>query len=397
MREFIDRPQQLRNRTIGIIDEVLFFVFVVFFYILFQRDLIAVMQETWSHGQTTNNPLITSLIAIVLLLVVQRIVRAISGLRGRWEALTWLPSFMLLSLSTDVSLPAFSYHLLPWGIIAVAVIGVLLLAVFFSNVTRSDKKTPLSSLLIPNLAIFALSAVLCMEFTNHDAALHQELAAFRYARQGDVTAVTNVGRRSLETTPMLTALRNVALAHEGRLGDELFTYPQPYGSDGLCVNRYSRPDTHFGSQTFYEFLGDEPYGGEASADFCERLYRQDDAPVHRDLYAASLLLDGRLREFVAAFPPSRYVELNDEGGAQTDFSSLPIHYREAWVLARSLYSREPALENYHDAEMQAQFDDFRSRYESAHTDTKIILNELYLTYGKTYWHYFYQTFQNKLR
>ena len=100
MREFIDRPQQLRNRTIGIIDEVLFFVFVVFFYILFQRDLIAVMQETWSHGQTTNNPLITSLIAIVLLLVVQRIVRAISGLRGRWEALTWLPSFMLLSLST---------------------------------------------------------------------------------------------------------------------------------------------------------------------------------------------------------------------------------------------------------------------------------------------------------
>lgn len=384
MKEYIDRPQAQRNRIIAIINEVLFALFVFFFYIIFQRDLIALMQETWSHGQTSNNPVVTALVVLVVLLLVQRAVRAITRLHGRWDAFTWVPSFMLLSLSTSVQLPSLSFRLRSWTIVGAVVIAVLYAVVFISHAFHSDKKTPLANLLCPNLVVIVLSALVCMEMTNHDAALHQELAAFRHADRGETERVADVGRRSLETTPMLTALRNVALVQTDRAGDELFRYPQPLRSDGLGVEHFLRQDTRFGSDAFYSFLGEEPYGGESAAVFCERIYRQDDTPFHRNLYIASLLLDCRLSDFASEFPPSQML------AESVHVDSLPRHYREAWVLASYLYRDKDMLVDYDDPEMQSLFNEFRSSLNSSHRTVHETLNELFLTYGKTYWYYYYR-------
>lgn len=385
MKEFIDRPQQQRNRVITIILTALFLMFVAFFYIGFQKDFIALMQETWSRGQTTNSAFVTTVIAAVVLILLQRAMRSIFEFRGRWEAVSYIPSFALLALTTAVDFHTMRYNLRPWIVVAIVVVLIFVLVVFLSRLSRSDKKTPLVSLLWPNLVVFVTSAVVCMMLTNHNAAAHQELAAYHYASRDKAEAVSSVARRSLETTPALTALRNVALAKQGLVGDQLFTYPQPYASKGLGVNRYTRVNTHYGANVFYEFFGEEPYGGETPDAFCARLYRQEDTPFHRDLYIASLLLDGKLKEFVQTFPPQAFIA-PDASAAER--AALPRHYREAWLLAANM-PKGANLCDYRDDELQPLLDDFKARYAASHTDVETTMAELYLDYGQTFWHYYF--------
>ena len=365
--------QDKRNRPIAVILTALFVVFTFLFYVFFQRDLIALMQETWSRGQTINNPLVTAMIAALVLFLSQRLVKGFTRFAGRWEAFTWLPSYLLLGFSTSVDSHTMHYDLVPWAAVLGGCLLVLLVVGWLRRFWPPDKRASFLSLLLPGIVVTIISMVICMVLTNHDAALHQELAAWRYAARGDAGRVAAVGRRSLETTPSLTALRNVALAHEGRIGDELFTYPQPYGVDGLDVSRYTRQNTQFGAKVFYDFLGHEPYGGENASAFFARLYRQDDSPLHRDLYAASLLLEGRLADFVQAFPPP--------SSSLTSVLS-PRHWREAWLLCRDLTS-------YEDEELQPLLDDFLTTLRTSHTNRQATLNALYLTYGQTYWYYYY--------
>ncbi|MCR5140611.1 MAG: DUF6057 family protein [Bacteroidaceae bacterium] len=372
-----DRLQQKRNNAIATILSILFLLFTAFYVIFFQCDLFALMQETWAHGQTTNNPYVTAVIVGLLLFLLHLGVKRITQLSGRWEAFTWLPSYLLLGLLTDVDSRTLHYDLIPWAAIMGGCLLVVLLACWLRSVWPSDLRTPVVSLLVPGLVVSVVSMVLCLTFTNHDAALHQELAAYRHASHDDAARVAAVGRRSQETTPALTALRNIALAREGRVGDELFCYPQPYGSDGLGVNPFTRQNTRFGASTFYAFLGAEPYGGEAPAAFVERLYRQDDTPLHRNLYAASLLLDGKLNDFVRNYPPTA--------------SGAPRHFREAWLLCRALRpSGSPLPPDYRDAELQPKLDDFLDTLRRSPRDRQETLNALSLTYGQTYWFYYAQ-------
>ena len=345
-----DRLQQKRINAIATILSILFLLFTAFYVIFFQCDLFALMQETWAHGQTTNNPYVTAVIVGLLLFLLHLGVKRITQLSGRWEAFTWLPSYLLLGLLTDVDSRTLHYDLIPWAAIMGGCLLVVLLACWLRSVWPSDLRTPVVSLLVPGLVVSVISMVLCLTFTNHDAALHQELAAYRHASHDDATRVAAVGRRSQETTPALTALRNVALAREGRVGDELFCYPQPYGSDGLGVNPFTRQNTRFGASTFYTFLGAEPYGGEAPAAFVERLYRQDDTA-----------------------------------------SGAPLHFREAWLLCRALRpSGSPLPPDYRDAELQPKLDDFLDTLRRSPRDRKETLNALFLTYGQTYWFYYAQ-------
>lgn len=208
--------QDKRNRPIAVILTALFVVFTFLFYVFFQRDLIALMQETWSRGQTINNPLVTAMIAALVLFLSQRLVKGFTRFAGRWEAFTWLPSYLLLGFSTSVDSHTMHYDLVPWAAVLGGCLLVLLVVGWLRRFWPPDKRASFLSLLLPGIVVTIISMVICMVLTNHDAALHQELAAWRYAARGDAGRVAAVGRRSLETTPSLTALRNVALAHEGR-------------------------------------------------------------------------------------------------------------------------------------------------------------------------------------
>lgn len=376
MREHIDRAQHERNQAVRVIMAALFALFVFLYVILFQNDLIAVMQETWSRGATHNNPVITAIIVAALLLLMQTGLRALFDIYGRWEAFSYLPSFMLLSFFTDVDSRTFHYHSPgKWIFIMLFAFALVAVVPFMGRLLRQDRKTLLPSLLWTNFAVFTVSALLCVAFTNHNAPLHMELAAFRYADRDRVERVANVGRRSLETTPSLTALRNIALCREGRAGDELFTLTQPYGVEGLMAGRYMRRDTNYGAEVFSRFVGAEPYGGEGGMDFCSRLHRTDDTSFHRDLYIAALLLDRRIEDFTREFPPHLMGD-----------SLAPRHYREAWLLTRRL-APDTGID-YHDTELEPLLDAFLAIADEPDATPVVTANRRLLAFGKTYWHYY---------
>lgn len=377
MREHFDRTQQKRNNAVRIIMAVLFALFVFLYIILFQNDLIAVMQETWSQGATHNNPIITAVIVTTLLLLLQTGLRNLFGIRGRWEAYSYLPSFMLLSLFTDVDTRTFHYHAQgKWILILLLAFVLAAVVPLMGRLLRQDHKTSFANLLWSNLAVYAISAVLCMTFTNHNAPFHMELAAYRYADKGCADRVARIGRRSHETTLSLTALRNVALCREGRAGDELFTLPQPWGVEGLMAGRYTRYGTRYGAEVWNRFVGARPYGGEGVLDFCTRLYRNDDNSFYRNLYMAALLLDCRITEFSREFPPH---VMGD--------TLAPRHYREAWILTRHLFP--DAGIDYQDPELEPLLNAFFALTLKSDVTPVVTANRCRLTFGNTYWNYYY--------
>ncbi|MBR5963836.1 MAG: hypothetical protein IK000_06795 [Bacteroidaceae bacterium] len=377
MKVYVDNLQLQRFKVIRILCDFLFVLFVFFFILLFQRDLIAMVQEAWSHGQTKNNALVTAIVISALLLVVKKLVSMVFRLRGMWEMVSFLPSFMLLSFATDVNIRTMSYSLGKWIWIGIATLGVVLFVAWLDSGARQKTKMPMANMLWPNFLIYALSAVLCVAFTNHNAAEHMELAAFRYANAGRYEKVARVGERSLETTPALTALRNVACVRNGDSGNKLFAYPQPYGANGLLVNRFINQTEAYGAPVFYKMTGTEAYGGETAMAYCSRLYKQNDNAFSRDLYIASLLLDRRIETFAREFPPQ---VLGD--------TLAPVHYREAWLLYYDLY---PNTEyTYHDAELEPAFAEYKSIMNNRRLQPVANSNTRYLRFGKTYWHYYYK-------
>ena len=376
MREYIDKLQLQRFKFIRILCDVLFVLFVFFYILLFQRDLIALVQEAWSHGQTSNNPFVTSVVVAVVLLLLKKLVAWLFGLRGMWEMVSFLPSFMLLSFATDVNIRTMHYPSGKWMTIAGITLGVVFLVSWLDSGSRQKTKMPMPNMLWPNFLFFALFSVLCVALTNHNAAEHMELAAFRHAGSGDYAKVARVGERSLETTPALTALRNVACARTGEAGEKLFAYPQPYGVDGLLVNRFINQTETYGAPAFYRMAGAEAYGGETAKAFCQRLYQQSDDPFCRDLYIASLLLERRVDAFTREFPPQ----------AMGD-TLAPRHYREAWLVYYDLYPDENYT--YHDAELEPAYAEYKAIMNNRRLQPVSNRNTRFLRFGKTFWHYFY--------
>ena len=376
MKENIDKLQLERFRFIRILCDVLFVLFVFFFVLLFQRDLIAMVQEAWSHGQTKNNPFVTAIVVSALLLLLKKLVSWLFGLRGMWEMVSFLPSFMLLSFATDVNIRTMRYPSGKWIWIGIVTLGVVLFVAWLESGARQKTKMQLPNMLWPNFLFYALFSVLCVAFTNHNAAEHMELAAFRHANLGRYEEVVHVGERSLETTPALTALRNVALVRTGGAGEKLFSYPQPYGVEGLLVNRFINQTDAYGASVFYRMAGTEAYGGETAKAYCQRLYQQNDDSFSRDMYIASLLLDRRVDAFAREFPPQA---LGD--------TLAPIHYREAWILYYDLYPDENYT--YHDSELEPLYAEYKSIMSNRRLEPVANRNTRFLRFGKTYWHYFY--------
>lgn len=354
---------------------LLFVLFCCLYLLLFQRDVMCLVQDVLSHGQTAYRPLVTTTLVTVLLVLLQRGVRALLDFSGRWEAVAYLPSCLLLALMADIDVTTLSYSLDKWLWIGIAAVAVLLFLAWLHHLLWQGKPVNRAAFMWPNLLTFSLLFLLTMQLTNHDAAAHQELAAWRHAAAEDYDAVLEVGERSLETTQPLTALRLLALARTGTVGDRLFRYPQPYGADALVLSPYRRQSPLFGSNTYYRLLDDEPYGGEGGLAFSRRLYTRDDTPFTRDLFIASLLLDDRLDEFCQLFPPA---VLGD--------TLAPVHYREAWLLEAHL---NPDF-LYSDPQLQPTLDAFLAVLHNDSLPPVVNRNTRFRYYGKTYYDYYYR-------
>lgn len=365
------------DKSISVLCAVLFAIFSFVYIYVFQGELLALMQDHLSGGVTQSNTFLTAFLLTLLLGALQWLINRYSKLHGRWEALSYIPSCILLALVTDVNDGTMLYSASKWlwsvPLCIILYIGVVWLNRMMSGVRKRD----FFGVLWPNLLAFTLLFVFTAHASNHAPAPHMELAAWHYMHDSKYDKVLEVGRKSDDYNAELTALRNLAMAKTGQLGECLFHYPQPYGADGLVYNRHSKQSNAYGASEFYRHLsGNIPYGGENGRAYAHRMAMKNDSAVYRDLYLAALLLDKDLDAFVK------------ETGAFAKADTLhPTHYQEAWMLYNEQHPDSPVAFAA-DSAMVARFAAYRE-LQSEHEGNAIVAENLCRRkFGNTYWCYY---------
>ena len=373
------KRKQKYDTPLRIICAVLFATFSFLYIYLFQGELLALVQDHLSQGKTTNNTLITASLITLLLIALQYFLNRMSKLHGRYEALSYLPSCAILALLTKVD-NTLSYSWGLWVVAIVVVAVVYLLAVWINRNTLQPRDTAFLKQLTPNLGAMVVLFVLTGWYGNNHPAEKMELAAWKHTHSGKYDEVLSVGQKSDDCNARLTALRNLALAKTGQLGDRLFAHPQPYGSDGLLMNRYNVQTSEYGAKEFYDILGSTPYGGEKAAAFYKRMMQKSDFVYYRDLYAAALLLDKNLEDFTALTV--------DRTQSAESLSNAPAHCQEAWMIYNEQHPFSSIAFTPDSAVVAQRYQEYLALHE-AHADNPVVTQNLCKRkFGKTYWYYY---------
>ena len=366
------------DKTMSIICAILFATFSFIYIYTFQGELLALMQDYLSKGATTSNSFWAATIITILLCLMQYGINRISKLHGRWEAVSYIPSCVLLALITDVNDGTMLYTASEWlwGIPLTILLYIGL--VWINRMHREVKRSSFVTFLWPNLLSFSLFFVLTAQISNHAPAPHMELAAWKYLHDDRYEDLLKVGKRSDDYNKELTALRNLAMFKTGSLSERMFQYPQHFGANGLIFKKNGKESISYGANEFYTRLGAEPYEGESGRSFAQRIASESDSIGidFSELYLAALLLDKDLDTFA-----KETAEI-----AKSD-NTLPTHYQEAWMLYNELHP-EATLSFAADSAIVKRFAAYRE-LQKEHTDNDIVASNLAKRkFGDTYWCYF---------
>lgn len=363
-----------QNIPIRIICALLFCTFSFLYIYVLHGERLALMQDYLAKGMTTNNTLITASIITLLLLALQWLLNRVGSLHGKYEAISYLPSCVLLALVTKLD-SSLAYSWSQWLIAMGLVVLLYVLFVWLERNSLQPRGAGFLFLLTPNLGMLALLFVFTGTYSNDVPVEQMELTAWKYTHSRQYDKVLKVGERSMECSIELAALRNLALVKTGQLGEKLFAYPQPYGSAGLMMNRYNLQTTSYGAKEFYELLDAQPYGGESATAFYKRMAMKNDADIYRALYKSALLLDKDLETFAMQ-------TISD--GALT---GVPVYYQEAWIIYNEQHPFT-SIPFEPDEDVARRYEEYLALRE-ANVDNSVVMQNLCRRkFGKTYWYYY---------
>jgi len=356
----------------------LLFMLFSFCYLFFlQGEILAEAQFVYSKGVTSYDILIGAIIITVILQIVQWIVSMLSRLPSRAHALSYLPSMLLLAMLTDVNEEAiehFSFGAWVW-VTPCILVAYILLVIFVKKVDHDNSvdSRGIKSQIYPNFVILFLLILCVGAIPQTTDVYHYELKTERLILAKDYEGAAAVGKKSLRATARLTQLRMYALSKQDLLAENLFDYPQYYGSKGLLDIADTSSLERFTTQDICFHLGAFCGKSIQTADRYYRLMLGDSICNQHtaDYYLCSLLLDKKLPEFLRQLP--RYYDLSDS----IAYDSLPRTYREALL----------QMGKKTDFDTEARFRDYNELKASLKNETERI-NRTHREFGNTYWWYY---------
>lgn len=81
---------------------VIFLVFCFIYLFYYQTDILAAGQHIASGGKTQYEPIVETALILVALKLLQNGIQAVVRLKGKFFALTYFPSFLILAMITDL-------------------------------------------------------------------------------------------------------------------------------------------------------------------------------------------------------------------------------------------------------------------------------------------------------
>ncbi len=362
---------------------LLFVTFSLVYLYHFQADLLAAMQQTFSHGQTHYDRSVGTVLIAVVLLLVQIGVDKLCRKSGVAFALTFFPSAVLLATLTAASPDGNG-----WFSFGGWVVGMPIALLVFWGAVWLCYKTDLSAYLsdcmgnvrrrlwVNVLIMSALASFVGIAGNGNKithARVHIEYSLARNDCEEAISTLKSLGKPD----SCLTMLAAYTLSKDNQLGDRLFEFPLTGGASVLLPNGKNVSFVVLPENKMYDYLGGRFVQKMSAMRYLQLLQRYNMlSRAGEDYLLCAYLLDKRLDDF--AKNVEAYYTIND---------SLPRHYREALVLYNHLRSAPTLL--YSNNVMNADFQDYQKMNDTIKNKNvrECMLSE---TFGNTYW-YYYQT------
>lgn len=362
-----------------------FLLFTFFYLYFFQADMLAMMQHVLSGGKTQYNRIVGAVLITSILFLVQIGVRRATSLSGVFHALTYFPSFVLLTLLTgiDCDFPTTkSFGLWLWLSPVLLLLFVGVVWVLRKNGLTGGENffhNSLPKVLWVNASLLVLQFLMVCGGGNTDEVFHYRLRVEQLLVDGDYEQALTVGEKSLNTDESLTMLRVFALSRAKKLGERLFEYPVAGGSNALLPDGKEAKCMLLPADNIFKNLGIRRKGNMDAMTYLLYLDRNGLAMKSvADYVLCGCLLDKDLDSFVRMV--MRKYNITSP--------SLPKYYKEALTLYTHIKST-PAIV-YHNEVLDADYADFQA-LERQHKDSAERASYVRDTYGDTYWfYYFYQ-------
>ena len=357
---------------------LLFSIFSIAYLSFFQQNVVEALHYSLAQGKTVYAPWISAVLITVVLLILRWAINALIGLKGPIKTLSYFPSCLLLGVLTDVGHGV--YHgegissvwswLLPLLLFLYVGIGWIL-----SRITRVWTNINVEIVVNSNLLILLLLCFMTVSIGNSNVHFHHELQMEEALRKQEYEEARKIGKRSMDPSRNLTALRAYSMSREGTMGEYLFSYPQLYGAAGLLIGHSDHEALRMNADSLYVYLGAKPFLGESAMKFFQRICQEESGNYTTlDYYLSALLLEKKLDQFATSFEELYRVK-----------DSIPRYYRQALFLHQKM---NPVMGNeIVDEIMQSQWE----AYEKMKKELSGTVGEGNLMrrkYGDTYWWYY---------
>ena len=367
-------------RTVRAIVFLLFVAIYVFFY---QEDTLALTQHILSGGATIYSRVIGGIIITIVLALLHFTTAKVMRTKPLCiYALSCFPSLYILAMLTDFDT---SQPLSPWrwwAILMPLAAAVWWGVVYFlgellryrcSDIRHEEGY--LARTLGCNIFILAAMMIGVGLLSNSNDITHYRLRMERLLMHGEYAKALEVGKASDKTDASLTMLRVFALAHEGRLGDELFKYPVRGTSASIVPELSDGKILMLSPDSVYRMLGAIPRHGQTTKNYLKAIVKSGQATKAAIEYQlCGMLIDKDLDGFVNLLMKTHKID-----------DTLPLHYREALILYTHRRSSPKVV--YRNTVMDTDYDDMhRLEAETKSPGERRI--QIYKQFSGTYWEYF---------
>ena len=367
-------------RTVCAIVFLLFVAIYVFFY---QEDTLALTQHILSGGATIYSRVIGGIIITIVLALLHFTTAKVMRTKPLCiYALSCFPSLYILAMLTDFDT---SQPLSPWrwwAILMPLAAAVWWGVVYFlgellryrcSDIRHEEGY--LARTLGCNIFILAAMMIGVGLLSNSNDITHYRLRMERLLMHGEYAKALEVGKASDKTDASLTMLRVFALAHEGRLGDELFKYPVRGTSASIVPELSEGKMLMLSPDSVYRMLGAIPRHGQTTKNYLKAIVKSGQATKAAIEYQlCGMLIDKDLDGFVNLLMKTHKID-----------DTLPLHYREALILYTHRRSSPKVV--YRNTVMDTDYDDMQ-RLEAETKSPGERRIQIYKQFSGTYWEYF---------